>query len=411
MRDHTQPLLSRGAKLSGAAIVAALIALLALVPLASAASDPVASGTTTITLNQGLYKKLKKNDVKVLKVKPATVKGKKITLPINGTESSLDPTTGAGTLVHTGGFKLKAGKRKAVVKNLVLNTIKKTLSGKVGKKKMKIAAVAGVSLVREGFGAGVLAKKLKLTKKAAKQLNKALGEDVFKANKSLGSASSAEQPLTVTVTGGNGTLTADASIVKKLEDVEVKIETIAPTTEPTKKPRVYGLPLTGGALSPTATAGTVQSGGGLRLVQNLKEGPSTTITLGGFWLDFTAKTATVEVVAESNAENEKKEKPLNLGNLGRSSIADLNMAGASVTSDAVSHTISVQNAGANLQEVSSQVLEGFVSVYEGYWVQIFILKFGKTPEEAKVLAAEKVAEDHIKAGDPLGTFSLTAQTQ
>lgn len=411
MRDETQPPRSRGVKLLGAAIVAVLIALLAFVPLGSAASDPVASGSTKITLNNSLYKKLKESGVKVVKIKPATVKGKKITLPINGTESSLDPTTGAGTLAHKGGFKLKAGKKTVAIKNLVLNTTKKTLSGKVGNKKMKIAAVGGVSFKREGFGAGVLAKKLNLTKKAAKQLNKALDENVFKANKSLGSASSSEQPLTVTVTGGNGTLNAAASLVKKLEDVEVTIETIPPTTELTKEPRVYGLPLTGGALSPTATAGTVQSGGGLKLVQNLKEGPSTTITLGGIWLDFTTRVATVEVIAESNAENEKKEKPLNLGNLGRSSIADLNMTGASVSSDSVSHTISVQNAGANLQEVSSQVLEGFVSVYEGYLVQVFILKFGDTPEKAKEKAAAKVAEDHIKAGDALGTFSLTAQTQ
>jgi hypothetical protein len=411
MRDETQPLLSRGVKLSGAAIVAALIALLAIAPLASAASDPVASGSTKVTLNNGLYKKLKKNGVKVLKVKPATVKGKKITLPIKGAESSLDPTTGAGTLVHEGGFKLKAGKKKAVVKNLVLNTVKKALSGKVGKKKLKIAAVAGVSFVRDGFGADVVVKKLKLTKKAAKLLNKALDENVFKANKSLGSASSAEQPLTVTVTGGNGTLAADIPLVKKLNDVEVKIETISPTTEPTKIPPVFAFPLTGGALSPTATAGTVQTGGGLRLIQKLQTGATTfittTITLGSFWLDFTARTASVEVVAESDASKE-----LNLGNLGRSSIADISLTGATVTADSTSHTITVQNAPATVQPVAAEVLEGFVKVYEGYWQKIFEGPPFEFPEAvAKEKAAEKVKEDHIHAGDPLGTFSFTAQTQ
>ena len=48
------------------------------------------------------------------------------------------------------------------------------------------------------------------------------------------------------------------------------------------------------------------------------------------YLDLSAKTVTVEVVAQSNAESEGK-KPLNLGNLGRSSIADLTVTG--VTAD------------------------------------------------------------------------------
>ena len=45
--------------LSAVAVVAALAALLAFAPFASAASDPIASGTTTVTLNKGFVKKLK----------------------------------------------------------------------------------------------------------------------------------------------------------------------------------------------------------------------------------------------------------------------------------------------------------------------------------------------------------------
>src|SRR5258705_10231904 len=60
MREVTQPDRARGTMLSAVAMVAALAALLALAPFASAASDPLASGTTTITLNKNLLKKLKK---------------------------------------------------------------------------------------------------------------------------------------------------------------------------------------------------------------------------------------------------------------------------------------------------------------------------------------------------------------
>ena len=103
-------------------------------PAASAASDPIASGTTTITLNKGLYKKLKKNGVKVLKVSPGRVKKRNVTLPVSS-GSTVDPTTGAGTINHSGGFKFKKGKKTAALKNLVLDTTTKALTGKVANKK------------------------------------------------------------------------------------------------------------------------------------------------------------------------------------------------------------------------------------------------------------------------------------
>ena len=48
--------------------------------------------------------------------------------------------------------------------------------------------------------------------------------------------------------------------------------------------------------------------------------------------------------------------------------------------------------------VLAEVLDGFVKVYEGY-----LRGQGKTAEEAK--------PEQIVAGDPLGTFSFTVQTQ
>lgn len=389
MRDETRPLMSRGAKLSVAATVAALIALLALAPLASAASDPVASGKTTITLDNGLYKKLKKSHVKVTAVKPATVKGKKITLPIKAEGSTMDPTTGAGKLNHKGGFKLKAGKRKVVVKNLVLDTTKKSLSGKVGKKNLKIAVVAGASIVRDGFGLDVVAKKLKLTKKAAKQLNKALDENVFKANRSLGSARASEQPETVTIKGGSATLTTSLETVKKLKEDNVDIEVIAPTNVASLVPPAFSFPVSGGSIAPDAGRGVVQTNGGLKLVQDwTKFGleKHTIMTLNAIWVDLGTHVATVEVTVESTLSSEA-----NLGVLGRSSIADVSMTGATVKSNSTSLTVTVENASATLQAVTAETLN---SLFAKGWEAVV-----KTP--AKTFAA----------GDPLGTFTFTAQTQ
>lgn len=392
MRDETRPLMSRGAKLSVAATVAALIALLALAPLASAASDPVASGKTTITLDNGLYKKLKKSHVKVTAVKPATVKGKKITLPIKAEGSTMDPTTGAGKLNHKGGFKLKAGKRKVVVKNLVLDTTKKSLSGKVGKKNLKIAVVAGASIVRDGFGLDVVAKKLKLTKKAAKQLNKALDENVFKANRSLGSARASEQPETVTITGGSATLTTSLATVKKLKEDNVEINLVAPANlAALGPPPAFSFPVSGGSTAPDASKGVVQTNGGLQLVQDWSKfgKGKTTMTLNAIWVDLGTHVATVEVTVESTLSPEA-----NLGALGRSSIADVSMTGATVKSNSTSLTVTVENASATLQAVTAETLNSL---------------FAKPAKEFE--GATKTPAQTFAAGDPLGTFTFTAQTQ
>ncbi len=234
MKDVTQPLKGRGTMLSVVATVAALVGLLAFAPFASAASDPLSSGTTTLTLNKGFFKKLKKNGVKVLKVSPGTVKNRTVKLPVSG--GSLDPTTGLGTVEQSGGIKFKRGKKTAPVNTLVLDTTTNSLNAKVAGKNMKLASVTGLTVARNGFGANVSITKLKLTGKAAKQLNKKLGftgkkksgkkdkrasaskavQPPFKGNQVLGGSTSETQPKTVAVLpGGKANLLTDEATVKK----------------------------------------------------------------------------------------------------------------------------------------------------------------------------------------------------
>jgi hypothetical protein len=422
MNEATQPRMARGTKLPLAALAAALFALLAFAPYASATADPVESGSATITLNNGFTKYLKTFGIKTTKIAPAKLKGKKGTFPVTGGE--VDPTTGAGTLNLGGGLKYKAGKKKAPVKGLILDTTKKALFAKVAGKKLKLATVKGYTFTRAGFGVSMTVKKLKVTKAAAKQLNKKLGyakgkPKPFLANKLMGSAKGEEQPSTVAIVpGGNVNFDADQELLLKLKDVETNAAVIAPTTE--NGFGKYGLPITGGNISPTGAAGQVQTAGGLLLTQKLDKGDGsfleTKITLGNMWLDLSAKTVTVEVVAESNAS-----ESLNLGNLGRSSIADLTITG--VTVDSTARTVSLSST-AVLQPISAEVLEGFVKVYQAYFEAVFCAKAApeqcksanpeqKAGEEkaAKEAAEKKVEKDHIAAGNPLGTFSFTAQTQ
>lgn len=412
MKHVTQPVGARGTMLSSVAVVAALAALLVLAPFASATSDPVASGTTTITLNKGFFKKLKKAGVKVLKVSPGTVKSRKVTLPVKG--GSIDPTNGLGSLELNGGIKFKRGKKTAPVNTLLLDTAQSSLTGKVGGKQMKVATVSGLTYARNGFGVNVNVAKLKLTGKAAKRLNKKLGftgqkkgkakgskraaaskvvQPPFKGNQVLGGAFSEAQPKTVAViAGGKADLLTNETTVKKFvlappEGLAVKIEKVDPTElVPQANPftPLLRFPIGGGTIAPDANGGIVQTNGGVKLVQELMVG-TTTMTLGNIWLDLGAKTATVEVTVESTISPQ-----LNLGNLGRSSIADVSLVGATVKSDSAARTVSVENATATLQAVTAETLNSV---------------FG-APFDAAEIPHPKFAP-----GDGLGTFSFSVQTQ
>jgi hypothetical protein len=426
-----------------AIVAAAVVAMLVLAPLASAASNPIAKGSTTLTVNSGFNNKAKKAGIKVTALKPATLKGTKATFTVTG--GQIEATTGAGTVTHSGGLKIKWGKKSLALKAIEINTSKKSLTASVGGKKVQIATLGGVSSARLGFGNSISAKSVKLTKAGANALNKALTpkstkvkvkvkkngktnvktktvktQPAFKANMVLGKTTTEVEPTTDNVLP-TGTLTyaGDSGLFTKLANVGVKVETISPTSV---NGTTYSSGISGGTISPLGTSGQVNSSGGIKLVQNIPGTTfSTTITLGSIGVDLAARTATVEVNGESNVEVEGK-KPLNVGNLGRSSIADLTITGN--TPSPATRTLSV-NATSTIQPVAAEVLEGFVKVYEGAYALGVGAELQKQSEKnaaegkpfmnkaeieaaAKKAGAEKVANDHIKAGESLGSFSFTA---
>jgi hypothetical protein len=384
MSDVTQPRQARGKVLPLAIVASALFALLAFAPFASATPDPVASGSTTITLNKEYVKYLGTFGIKVGKVGNAKVKGAAATFKVTG--GSFDPTTGKGTLTHSGGLQFTAGKKKAKLTALEVNTTKKTVTGKLGGKKVTVAKVAGTSFTRNGFGVNLTVKKVKLTPAAANGLNKALGFAggkplPFLKNKLIGSSKSTEQPSTTTlVPGGTMTFALNAELAKKLSDVKAEVTPLTGTT--VLNPTTFSFPITGGNFAPNGTAGTVQSGGGLSLVQKLPiagKSLDTNITLGGFWYDLQAKTITVEVSATSTASKE-----LNLGALGRSSVANVTIGG--VIADPKTRSVAVQNSSAVLQPLSGEVLNGFVKV------------FAEVVKGGKELEAKALGEEAAKLG-------------
>jgi hypothetical protein len=439
MSESTRLGRARGKKMLPVAVVAAaLIAMLAIAPVASAATpNPISSGTTTLTINAKVLKSAKQAGIKITAVKPSKLKGSKATFAVTpGPTSAIEATTGAGTITHSGGLKIAWGKKSVTLKSFTVDTTAKSLSAKVGGKTVKVATLAGVSTTRLGFGNGITAKKVKLTAAGAKALNKLTpapkktkvkknGKTItktvkvkppFKANTILGSSNTEVEVATDNVLAKESMVfNGDPTLLGKLKDVGVELQTISPTGA---AGTTFTSPIASGTIAPNGATGTVTSSGGLKLVQNLTSGPSTSITLGNIGVDLGAKTAGVEVIGESNAEAEGK-KPLNVGNLGRSSIADLTIT--STNPSPATRTVGV-TANAVIQPVAAEVLEGFVKVYQGYIAQVAALtlseeiKAGKKPvmTEAEVKAAgakvaeEKVANDQIKAGEALGSFTFTA---
>jgi hypothetical protein len=437
MSESTRLGRARGKKMLPVAVVAtALIAMLAIASVASAATpNPIASGTTTLTINAKLLKSAKQAGIKITAVKPAKIKGSKATFAVTGGE--IEATTGAGTITHSGGLKITWGKKSVTLKSFTVSTSGKSLSAKIGGKTVKVASLAGVSATRLGFGNGITAKKVKLTSAGANALNKKLtpaptktkvkknGKTItktvkvkppFKANALLGSSNTEVEVGTDNVLAKETMVfNGDATLLGKLKDVGVELQTISPTTV---SGTTFTSPIAGGTIAPNGSTGAVNSSGGLKMVQNLKGGPSTSITLANIGVDLAAKTAGVEVIGESNAESEGK-KPLNVGNLGRSSIADLTIT--STNPSPATRTVGV-NANAVIQPVAAEVLEGFVKVYQGYYTQVVALTLTEeikagikpvmTPAEVEAIAKkageDKVANDQIKSGEALGSFSFIA---
>lgn len=428
MNQATQPVRGRASVLTAVAIAVAVVASLALAQFAAAANPVAKGGKTTLTLNSGLVNKLKKAKIKLSGVSPATVSGKVVTLPI--AIGSID-TAGAGELEHEGGIKFKAGKKSVAVSTLTLLTSSSALNAKVGGKTMKFATVSGLSAARNGFGTNITISSLKLTGKAAKELNKKLALNAkpkkkkkkknkrasaskakkkaakfeFKANQVLGGSLSETQPKTLGVQAtSNVSLVLSPQSIKKLQHVgtppypegaspvAVQLSPIAPTQVTSASPLTVAFPFgPGGTLGPSATAGVLQTLGGLKLTQNLESVPPftpgdvTTLTMGNIWLDLETDRASVEVLIQN-----PKRPEANLS-FPRTSIANVSLAGATVKSDSTAHTVTVENATATLEETTALVLN-----------QVFIegLEKGGLPPQEK-----------FAAGDQLGTFSFTATTE
>lgn len=368
--------------LAGAALAG--LVLLSFTSSASAARDPIATGTTDLHMKKGFVRKLSNLGVTVQGVGAGSATGNKISLPVG--DGKLDPTNAQGFLDSRGGFKLQLGNRGVPVTQLTVNTAKTAVYAKIAKARMQLGILTPPTSSREGFGANLKAVKLSLTEKAVRRISNRLGLKGSKrlnAGRVLSNTYSTAQPETVTVLAqGSATLTASASTLAKFAAKGVKVPegftAIAPATKPSDTS--FALPISGGSLAPDASKGTVETAGG---VQILKEAEpfSPTMRLRNVTVDFAAKAATAEL--------EILPSPPFPGVAGRSSIVDVVLPPNSVVANPVARTIAIKDVEARLQATTASTLN-----------DVFNQPAPPPPPSSNFVV-----------GDPLGTFSMTIQAQ
>jgi hypothetical protein len=362
----------------GAAAVVA--ALLAFVPAANAARDPISGGTTDLHLKKGFLKKLTNLGVGMAGVSTGQVSGSAIKLPV--TEGMFDPTDAQGHITSPGGFQLVKGTHTVPITGVEVNTVHGFLRATIAGAHMQLGTFANAANSREGFGARVKAGQLVLTQKAANRISNKLG---LQGSQRINSRVMSNEfnitvPSTVTLLGQNeATLETSAAVLKKFAEKGVLPSGINPIA-PAKQPKTgnFTFPITGGIVTPTLTSGQVTTSGGVEILKKGKTA-SPQVKITNITLELQQKTATVEL--------EILPTP---GQTGRSSIVEMVFPANSIQTNPTTRQITVQKAEAKLQSVAATTLNTV---------------FNQGDEKAPPASSE------FAGGELFGTFSMTLQAQ
>lgn len=351
------------------AIAFVLILLLGLTPVARAAYDPLAPGTTTtITLDKRFVRFLHQHQMELVAEHGAERRGRRLVLPVVG--GRIDPVTGRGRVEQEGALVFKRGHRSLPFRRLELKAKRTPLYAKVGGTQFKVAMAGELRARREGFGTALVATRLTLAEKVATRLNKKLrAPHGFYEGQVLGTAYARTQPLIATILDtGHATFTPDPAFLAKLDSHFVSLNPIAPA-ERAPGP-TFSLPIVpGGALAPDAGLGTLRTGGSLELLQ-LGSGQV-------FWHELWFDLGSHGVLAEADIEP----APTYPGKLGQVPILALDPGAASA--DSAVRTITVAGAPLSLQAQSAT-----------YFNQAFA-----------------GGKEEFRAGERIGTVSFTAEAQ
>jgi hypothetical protein len=238
--------------------------LLAAAPGASAAVK-LDGGTTALTLRPSTVKTLGSLGVAVSPTGRAKLRDRAATFPITG--GSIDPASGAGTIRHAGGLRLRAGGTSVVLKDYRVTVGRQiNLSAKAGKGRLHLLRLAGTPRVtRAGFDTRVRGLTARLTAKAASTLNRAFGVHAFRKGIPLGRVAVRAKPAQteLAATGATG-LALDPGALRALSSQGIAPGVIGPAT---LSGATASFPITGGRANLDLSGGIVRHAGGLSLTK------------------------------------------------------------------------------------------------------------------------------------------------
>jgi hypothetical protein len=308
--------------------------------------DPVASGTTTLTLSAPFSRLLAAHHVSIDAQGGAKRSGRKVVLPVASGE--FEPLQGTGTVESEGTIVFVAGKRKLPFRAIVFKAKRSPLYAKVGGGQLKIASGAKLASKREGFGFGFAATGLKLTAKITSRLNKKLrlGKAIA-PGQALGTLTSRVAPATVHLLPQNRiSLAMDPAFMTKLNKLFVSLNPIAPA-ELGAGPTLSFPVGPESVLAPDAATGLIQTGGSVELLQ-----------LGSaqiFWRELRLEPAAATISAEPDLEPSPP-KP------GKQAFGPLlSLAGGQITADPSARTIAVAGQTATLTASTAEALNSSFS--------------------------------------------------
>jgi hypothetical protein len=355
-------------------VALALVAGLALVGLIAAeraSAESIASGTTRLELNRGLFKALKKEEVRITKVGMGRVSGRVVQAPVSG--GQIDFATTNGWIDSTGGLRFQAGKRSVKLTQVTLDTSKGTLRAILAGQKMEIAAVEKYEFSRVEWGDAVQVSGLRLKRRVSNLLNRKLGLDAFRPSRAFASVSSTIQPEELQVSGGSFQLEFDAGTVAKIRSLGIELVTLSSSSGGAEPP-VFSGSLIGGGIDPTMARTWGSAEGGFRLIDT--DGPSPSVDWWNLGFSFETGKLLEASLAHTEAGQIAPAPPRPL--------AAVDLGSATVSVDPASRTVTISNARLTLEAGAADYIN-------------------------KTFAEPKGKEPVLKSGDPLGTFSMTMQ--
>ena len=173
--------------------LAALVAVLALAPAASAAKKKsvklAPKGATTLALSDGAASALQSLGIAAAPLKPARAGEAGLRFPI--TAGKLNAKTYAGQIKHTGGISLTRGDTRVELRNFIINVDKAPdLTARIGSSRVSILDLdlSDAKITKSGRKLTIAGVKATLTKTAADALNAAFATDAFAEGLEIGTA-------------------------------------------------------------------------------------------------------------------------------------------------------------------------------------------------------------------------------